>query len=102
MEEVDAGQATKIVREYLEQNYGNLGMLLFRIEFVQPNGDKDKFRVLCSLLPSLGSKDRVFYYARVDIKNGKLIDVSKGKLMPDGHIELQHIDVKEKGKEDVV
>ena len=96
MEEVDAGQATKIVRSYLEDNYGNLGMLLFRVESVQPNGDKDKFKVLCSLLPSLGSKERAYYYIRVDIKSGRLLDVSKGKLSSDGkRIDLEHTDVSE-------
>lgn len=101
-EPVDAGQATKIVRSYLEDNFGNLGMLLFKVEFVKPNGEKDKFRVLCSLLTSLGSNERSYYYIHVDIKKGIILDVAKGKLMPDGHIELQHIDIKEKGKEDVV
>ena len=86
-EPVDAGQATKIVRSYLEDNFGNLGMLLFKVEFVKPNGEKDKFRVLCSLLTSLGSNERSYYYIHVDIKKGIILDVSKGKLMSDGNIE---------------
>lgn len=96
MEEVDAGQATKIVRSYLEDNYGNVGLLLFRVESVRPNGDKDKFKVLCSLLPSIGSNERIYYYIRVDIKSGKLLDISKGRLSEDGKtIKLEQIDISE-------
>lgn len=35
MNGIDAGKATSIARKYLEDNYGNLGMLLFRVESVE-------------------------------------------------------------------
>ncbi len=43
-------------------------MLLFRVEFVRPNGEKDKFQVLCSLLSSLGSSKRLYYLIKENME----------------------------------
>jgi hypothetical protein len=74
---IDAGKATRTVTEYLEAIYGNLSMLLFRIEDVRQNGDSTRYLVLCSLLTNIGGP-RSYYFMKVDIKNGTLLKVSKG------------------------
>ncbi|MDP1728733.1 MAG: hypothetical protein Q8L27_00835 [archaeon] len=84
---VDASKATRIATEYLEGIYGNLSMLLFRIEDVQPNTDNDKYFVLCSLLTNVGGP-RSYYYIKVNITNGGIIKISKGLRNPEtGEIE---------------
>lgn len=92
---IDAGKATSIARHYLEENYGNLGMLLFRVEFVQPNGEKNKFKVLCSLLSSLGSSKRLYYLVKVNIADGDIVDVFQGEEDKDGKIILKKRDLQE-------
>lgn len=74
---VDVAKATRKVTEYLEGIYGNLNLLLFRIEDVRPNTDKSKYIVICSLLTNVGGP-RTYYYVKVDIKSGNLIKVFKG------------------------
>ena len=69
---IDADKATTIVRMYLESNYGNLGLLLFRVVSVTPNGTKDQFHILCSLLSSMGSSKRLYYYIKVNIADGSI------------------------------
>ena len=90
---IDANKATYLVRRYLERNFGNLGFLLFRVEQVEPNGKKDIYKVLCSLLPNIGSSERVFYYIRINIKTGKFLDVYKGKAGK-GIINLRKMNIK--------
>ena len=92
---IDAGKATSVVRNYLEENYGNLGMLLFRVEGVEPNGEKNKFKVLCSLLSSLGSSKRLYYLVKVNIANGAIVDVFQGEEDEDGKITLKKRDLPE-------
>jgi len=92
---IDAGKATSIARHYLEENYGNLGLLLFRVEFVKPNGEKDKFQVLCSLLGSLGSSKRLYYLIKVNIADGNIVDVFQGEEGKDGEITLKKINLTE-------
>ena len=88
---IDAGKATRIATEYLEAIYGNLNMLLFRIEEVRPNSDSTKYLVLCSLLTNVGGP-RSYYFIKVDIKEGFLLKVVKGIKNP----ETGKIDWKDK------
>ena len=78
MPEFDARSATEIITRYLESIYGNLNMTLFRIEDVKPNGDESKYFVICSLITSLGSSNRTYYFFKVDIAEKKLLRVQKG------------------------
>lgn len=92
---IDAGKATSVARKYLEENYGNISMLLFRVEYVKPNTDKNKFIVLCSLLNSIGSSKRLYYRIKVDIEKGKMFDVYREEEGDDGKITLKKIDIPE-------
>lgn len=76
--EIDVRVATEIVIKYLESIYGNLNMALFRIEDVRKNGDETKYFVSCSLITSLGSSRRTYYFIRVDIKTKDVISIHKG------------------------
>ena len=79
---IDAGKATRIATKYLEEIYGNLSMLLFRIEDVRLNGDSTKYLVLCSLLTNVGGP-RSYYFIKVDLKEGFLLKVVKGIKNPE-------------------
>ncbi len=76
--EIDASKATEIALHYLERVYGNLNMSLFRIEEVRQNDDKTKYYVICSLITSLGSPKRTYYFLKVDIGTNGLILIYKG------------------------
>lgn len=94
---IDAGKATSIVRQYLEENYGNLGMLLFRVISVSPNGAKDQFHVLSSLLSSIGSSKRLYYQIKVNISDGRIIEVFQGEEDKDNAdiIQLRKVSIKQ-------
>jgi hypothetical protein len=93
-EQIDAGRATAVARNYLEKNYGNVNMLLFRIEYARPNDVKDQFHVLCSLLHSFGSVNRLYYHIKVDINDGGIIEVSINEEK-DNASSIEVIDKKE-------
>lgn len=76
---IDALEATAVARNYLEENYGNINMLLFRIKYARPNDAKDQFHVLCSLLHSFGSVKRLYYQIKMDINDGSITEVIKGE-----------------------
>ena len=91
--QIDGGKATKIAREYLEQNFGNVGMLYYRVEELDRNGDETQFYVTCSILSAFGSKERLYYKFRVNISDGHILEVWRSKpSKEDGHeIELTRI-----------
>jgi len=74
---VDASKATRIATKYLEGLYGNLNMLLFRLENVKMNGDTDRYFVLCSLLTNVGGP-RSYYFIKVNVASGAILKVAKG------------------------
>ena len=78
IDNIDASKATELVVKYLESYYGNLAMSLFRIEEVRKNGDKTKYFVLCSLITSLGSAKRTYYFFKVDIETKNILSIQKG------------------------
>lgn len=77
--QIDGAKATKIVKDYLEQNFGNVGMLHYRIEDLTKNGDKTQFYVICSLLSSFGSQERLYYKIKVNVEDGGILEVWKSK-----------------------
>lgn len=87
---VDARRATQIATEYLEGIYGNLSMLLFRLEDVRMNGATDRYLVLCSLLTNIGGP-RSYYFLKVNVVDGTIIKIAKGLR----NIETNAIDWKE-------
>jgi len=76
---IDADKATQIARKFLQDNYGNIGMLLYRIESVEPNKEKTIYKVLCSILPNIGASERIFYFLRINIAKGTIEDAFVGK-----------------------
>jgi len=74
---VDAKKATQITTGYLEGIYGNLNMLLFRLEDVRMNGAANRYLVLCSLLTNVGGP-RTYYFVKVDVSSGGVLKVAKG------------------------
>lgn len=96
--QIDGAKATKIVKDYLEQNFGNVGMLHYRIEDLSRNGDATQFYVICSLLSSFGSKDRLYYKIKVNVEDGGILAVWKSQpAIEDGEeIVLTRVKFKEK------
>ena len=77
--QIDGAKATKIARDYLEQNYGNVCMLYYRVEEVTKNGEETQFYVICSLLSAFGSKERLYYKIKVNITDGGILEIWKSK-----------------------
>jgi hypothetical protein len=77
--QVDGTKATAIARNYLEQNFGNVGMLYYRVENLEKNTKENRFYVICSLLSAFGSKERLYYKFKVDISDGDILEVWKSK-----------------------
>jgi len=97
IDKIDGAKATTIAREYLEQNFGNVGMLYYRVENVERNGAKTQFYVTCSLLSSFGSKERLYYKIKVNIADGNILEVwrSKPTKEEESEITLTRIKIKE-------
>lgn len=79
IDEIDAKKATDIVRQYCEDNFGNLAFLLFRVHFIKPNTQEGYWIAKCSLIPSMAEKKRVFYQFKLNIKTNKVEEVSEIK-----------------------
>lgn len=77
--QIDGAKATSIAREYLEQNFGNVGMLYYRLENLERNIEETKFYVICSLLSAFGSKERLYYKIKVNIADGNILEVWRSK-----------------------
>ena len=73
----DADMATDIVRNYLQKQSGDLGLIMFRVEKVKPNAQEGKWYVTCSLFTNLGAIKRVYYHIKVNTKTGKIEEVNK-------------------------
>ncbi|MFH1751637.1 MAG: hypothetical protein ABH821_01715 [archaeon] len=71
-ESVDAVKAAYITREYFQNQHGNLGILLFRIDKVFKNSLKNTWVVKCSLNSSVSGKERLSYTLKVNVKDGKV------------------------------
>jgi len=76
-EEIDVIKATTLVKEYFQNIYGNLGLLLFKIESVNPNTEANVWVVYCNFFTSLGASKRTRYKVRVNIQTGKIVDVNE-------------------------
>ncbi len=94
---IDGAKSTAIAKNYLEDNYGNVGMLHYRIEDVTRNGDETQFYVICSILSSFGSKERLYYKIKVNISDGAILEVWKSKptTEDEGEITLTRVKFKE-------
>ena len=86
--QIDGSKATAIVRDYLEQNFGNVGMLYYRVESLARNGDNTQFYVTSSLLSGFGSKERLYYKIKVNIEDGNILEVWRSKPTKDDEAEI--------------
>jgi len=76
--EIDAEVITKKVKQYFENINPQLGFLLFRIESIDPNTEKDWWVVKCSFKASFGSNKRLYYELHIS-KEGRMGAVDKIK-----------------------
>lgn len=97
--QIDGAKATKIVKDYLEQNFGNVGMLHYRIEDLTRNGNKTQFYVICSLLSAFGSQERLYYKIKVNVEDGGILEVWKSKPAKEDDEEIILTRVKFKEQE---
>ncbi|GEM_PF-2296764 len=86
--QIDGAKATSIAREYLEQNFGNVGMLYYRLENLERNTEETKFYVICSLLSAFGSKERLYYKIKVNIADGNILEVWRSKPTKEEETEI--------------
>jgi len=65
-------QVVELVRTLFEYIHGNMGLLKFSVDSLQPdNGhgtDSDKWKVVCSFYKTLGSSQPTMYEVDVDLK----------------------------------
>ena len=86
--QIDGAKATAIARKYLDDNFGNVGMLHYRIEDLTRNGEETQFYVICSILSAFGSQERLYYKIKVNIKDGNILEVWKSKPTKEGEDEI--------------
>lgn len=95
--QIDGARATAIARKYLDDNFGNVGMLHYRIEDLTRNGEKTQFYVICSILSAFGSQERLYYKIKVNIEDGNILEVWKSQPTKEdeGEIVLTRVKFKE-------
>lgn len=86
--QIDGAKATAIVKKYLDDNFGNVGMLHYRIEDLTKNGEKTQFYVICSILSAFGSVERLYYKIKVNINDGAILEVWKSKPTKEDEREI--------------
>ena len=86
-------RAIELVRNLFEAIHGNLGLLKFSLEKLEPNNgkgkDSDKWIVICSFYKTLSSQEPTVYKADVDLtENLVSINAIKGEV--DGETQKKY------------
>lgn len=80
-------RAVELVKSLFESIHGNLGLLKFSLEKLEPNNghgeNSDKWLVICSFYKTLSSQEPTVYQADVDLKEN-LVSVKAIKGETDG------------------
>jgi len=79
MTKINANEIVNVVINVLISSYGNLGYASFKIHSIKPNGKKDRYVAKYSFIPRDGENERIYYEARVDIKDKKLVEFEEIK-----------------------
>lgn len=79
MAKINAHEIVDVVINVLISSYGNLGYVSFKIHSIRPNGKKDRYIAKYSFIPRDGGDKRIYYEARVDIKDKKLVEFEEIK-----------------------
>lgn len=74
--EIDARKATHLVREYFQDIHGNW-MLMFKVVDVEKNTNPNVWKVTCSFFTSPGQSRPLKYFIKVDVLDGKMIEVKE-------------------------
>ncbi len=86
-------RAIELVKSLFESIHGNLGLLKFSLEKLEPNnGDgenSDKWLVICSFYKTLSSQEPTVYQADVDLKEN-LVSVKAIKGETEGEIKKKY------------
>ena len=75
-EEIDARTATYMVREYFQDIHGNW-MLMFKVESVEKNSIPGVWKITCSFFTSPGQSKPLKYFVKVNVVDGKMIEVKQ-------------------------
>jgi hypothetical protein len=95
-------RAIQLVRNLFEAIHGNVGLLKFSLEKLEPNNghgsDSDKWLVICSFYKTLSSQEPTIYQADVDLTNN-IVSVKAIKGETNGDIPKKYKLVEEEEKE---
>ena len=75
--ELDAAEATRIVRTYFQEQAGPMGVLFFRVESVQPNTKEGVYIVRCNFYPTPGVSKPAHYQVKVNVMTKGIINVEE-------------------------
>ncbi len=70
----DARTIIDLVRTHFQNQNPQLGYLFFRIDSIRANSKDNVWIVICSFLESFGSRNRIYYKLRVNLKDGTFGD----------------------------
>lgn len=85
-------QAVELVRGLFEYIHGNLGLLRFSVDKLEPNNghgeESDKWIVVCSFYKTLSSQQPTVYNAEVDLKENTVsFEAVKGDVAEDEKVK---------------
>jgi len=88
-------QAVELVRGLFEYIHGNLGLLRFSVDKLEPNNGKgeesDKWRVTCSFYKTLSSQQPTVYKAEVDLKENTVsFEAVKGDVAEEEKVKKSY------------
>jgi len=79
MAKISPAETIDIIMNVLISSYGNLGFIGFKLHSIKPNGKKDRYVAKYSFIPRGEEKQRIFYEARIDLKDKKLTEINEIK-----------------------
>lgn len=74
MADTNPKQVIELILEILEITYGSLGYLSFRFHSIKPNSKEEVYVIKYSLVPRSSENKRIFYSARVNIKDKNVFE----------------------------
>ena len=72
MQLVDATKATGIAKKYFISAYGNLAEFSFKVTSVEPNQEKNAWKVYCEVYTTPKDTSPTLYLVRVDMATGRI------------------------------
>lgn len=79
MPEISPKMIIETIMQVLDASYGSLGYTAFKLHAIEPNASEDTYMVKYSFIPRSSENKRIYYLAKINVKNKNLFQVKEIK-----------------------